>query len=160
MIGRKNIGREHASSLCMFLHERMNLLLQAPRKETTLLVPPTHYSSTCHGRPPLVQGKSGPSWQVAPRDRERTYAPLRQIKHTHQTAYISQHMHNIIKHSGQLQCCIQWEMKRTMLKMCEKSTAFIHSNAYMWTHTSAVLYFKICRSNRRRFEMSHGDWPL
>ena len=30
------------------------------------------YSSTCHGRPPLVQRKSGPSWQVAPRDRERT----------------------------------------------------------------------------------------
>ena len=46
MIGRKNIGREHASSLCMFLHERMNLLLQAPRKETTLLVPPTHYHQT------------------------------------------------------------------------------------------------------------------
>ena len=50
MIGRKNIGREHASrrehasSLCMFLHERMNLLLQAPRKETTL--PPTHYHQT------------------------------------------------------------------------------------------------------------------
>ena len=65
------------------------------------------YSSTCHGRPPLVQRKSGPSWQVAPRDRELTYAPLCQIKHTHQTAYISQHMHNIIKHSGQLQCCIQ-----------------------------------------------------
>ena len=43
------------------------------------------YSSTCHGRPPLVQRKSGPSWQVAPRDRERTYAPLCQIKHTHQT---------------------------------------------------------------------------
>ena len=66
----------------------------------------TYYSSTCHGRPPLVQRKSGPSWQVAPRDRERTYTPLCQIKHTHQTAYISQHMHNIIKHSGQLQCCI------------------------------------------------------
>ena len=33
-------------------------------------------------------------------------------------------------------------------------------NAFMWTHTCAVLYFKICRSNRRRFEMSHGDWPL
>ena len=64
------------------------------------------YSSTCHGRPPPVQRKSGPSWQVAPRDRERTYAPLCQIKHTHQTAYISQHMHNIMKHSGQLQCCI------------------------------------------------------
>ena len=31
------------------------------------------YSSTCHGRPPLVQRISGPSWQVAPRDRERTY---------------------------------------------------------------------------------------
>ena len=30
------------------------------------------YSSTCHGQPPLVQRKSGPSWQVAPRDRERT----------------------------------------------------------------------------------------
>ena len=65
------------------------------------------YSSTCHGRPPLVQRKSGPSWQVAPRDRERTYAPLCQIKHKHQTAYISQQMHNIIKHNGQLQCCIQ-----------------------------------------------------
>ena len=64
------------------------------------------YSSTCHRRPPLVQRKSGPSWQVAPRDRERTYALLCQIKHRHQTAYISQHMHNIIKHSGQLQCCI------------------------------------------------------
>ena len=68
-----------------------------------------NYSSTCHGRPPLVQRKSGPSWQVAPRDRERTYAPLRQIKHTHQIAYISQQIHNIIKHSGQLQCCIQNE---------------------------------------------------
>ena len=55
------------------------------------------YSSTCHGRPPLVQRKSGPSWQVAPRGRERT---LCQIKHTHN---ISQHMHNIRKHSGQLQ---------------------------------------------------------
>ena len=55
-----------------------------------------YYSSTCHGRPPLVQRKSGLSWQVAPRDRERTYAPLCQIKHTHQTAYISQQMHNII----------------------------------------------------------------
>ena len=66
----------------------------------------SNYSSTCHRRPPLVQRKSGPSWQVAPRDRERTYALLCQIKHIHQTAYISQHMHNIIKHSGQLQCCI------------------------------------------------------
>ena len=37
MIERKNIGREHASSI----HERVNLLLQAPRKETTL--PPAHY---------------------------------------------------------------------------------------------------------------------
>ena len=111
------------------------------------------YSSTCHGRPPLVQRKSGPSWQVAPRDRERTYAPLCQIKQTHQTAYISQHMHNIMKHSGQLQCCIglQWEMKRTMLKMCEKiNSIYPQCNAY----------FKICRSNRRRFEMSHGNWPL
>ena len=121
------------------------------------------YSSTCHGRPPLVQRKSCPSWQVAPRDRERTYAPLCQIKHAHQTAYISQHMHNIMKHSGQLQCCIglQWEMKRTMLKMCEKiNSIYPQCNAYRWTHTCAVLYFKICRSNRRRFEMSHGNWPL
>ena len=112
-----------------------------------------YYSSTCHGRPPLVQRKSGPSWQVAPRDRERTYAPLCQIKHTHQTAYISQHMHNIMKHSGQLQCCIglQWEMKRTMLKMCEQiNSSYPQCNAY----------FKICRSNRRRFEMSLGNWPL
>ena len=123
----------------------------------------SRYSSTCHGRPPLVQRISGPSWQVAPRDRERTYAPLCQIKHTHQTAYISQHMHKIMKHRGQLQCCIglQWEMKRTMLKMCEKiNSIYPQCNAYRWTHTCAVLYFKICRSNRRRFEMSHGNWPL
>ena len=48
-----------------------------------------YYSSTCHGRPPLVQRKSGPSWQVAPRDRERTYAPLCQIKHTHHSIFHS-----------------------------------------------------------------------
>ena len=62
-------------------------------------------------------------------------------------AYISQHMHNIMKHSGQLQCCIglQWEMKRTMLKICEQiNSIYPQCNAY----------FKICRSNRRRFEMS------
>ena len=43
-----------------------------------------------------------------------------------------------------------------------KSTAFIHSvlRTGEHTHTCAVLYFKICRSNRRRFEMSHGNWPL
>ena len=42
LIGKKNIGPEHPSSVCMFLScERVNLLLQAPRKETML--PPTHY---------------------------------------------------------------------------------------------------------------------
>ena len=43
MIGRKNIGRgpEHASTCACSYHERVNLLLQAPMKETTL--PPTHY---------------------------------------------------------------------------------------------------------------------
>ena len=54
-----------------------------PRTDTRI-----EYSSTCHGRPPLVQRKNGPSWQVAPRDRERTHAPLCQFKQTHQTAYI------------------------------------------------------------------------
>ena len=29
------------------------------------------YSSTCHERPPPVRSESGPSWQVAPRGRER-----------------------------------------------------------------------------------------
>ena len=121
------------------------------------------YSSTCHRRPPLVQRKSGPSWQVAPRDRERTYAPLCQIKHRHQTAYISQHMHNIIKHSGQLQCCIGPTVRdetNNAENVWKKSTAFIHSVMRTCEHTRAVLYFKICRSNRRRFVMSHGDWPL
>ena len=56
-------------------------------------------------------------------------------------------MHNIMKHRGQLQCCIglHWEMKRTMLKMCDKinrrkSTAFIHSVMRTGEHTH-LLYF-------------------
>ena len=43
LIGKKKIGPEHPSSVtcaCSY-HERVNLLLQAPRKETTL--PPTLY---------------------------------------------------------------------------------------------------------------------
>ena len=55
------------------------------------IIPP--YSSTCQGQPPLVQSKSGPSWQVAPRHRERTYAPLCQIKHT-QTHIIQHTFHS------------------------------------------------------------------
>ena len=31
------------------------------------------YSSTCHERPPPVRSESGPSWQVAPRGRERKF---------------------------------------------------------------------------------------
>ena len=56
-----------------------------------LLFEINYYSSTCHGRPPLVQRKSGPSWQVAPRDREQTYAPLCQIKHTSDSIYFTAH---------------------------------------------------------------------
>ena len=133
-----------------------------------------YYSSTCHGRPPLVQRKSGPSWQVAPRDRERTYAPLCQIKHTHQTAYFTAHAQHYIDYSGQLQCCLglKWEMKRTMLKMCEKiNSIYPQCNAYRWTHTCAVLYYvaviaadlkwamAIDRFSRDNIQHSAVRWP-
>ena len=54
------------------------------------------YSSTCHRRPPPVLSKSGPSWQVAPRDRERTLcAIMSNQKHTsdsiHSTAHAQQY---------------------------------------------------------------------
>ena len=54
------------------------------------------YSSTCHHRPPPVLSKSGPSWQVAPRDRERTLcAIMSNQKHTsdsiHSTAHAQQY---------------------------------------------------------------------
>ena len=55
-----------------------------------------NYSSTCHRRPPPVLSKSGPSWQVAPRDRERTLcAIMSNQKHTsdsiHSTAHAQQY---------------------------------------------------------------------
>ena len=55
-----------------------------------------YYSSTCHRRPPPVLSKSGPSWQVAPRDRERTLcAIMSNQKHTsdsiHSTAHAQQY---------------------------------------------------------------------
>ena len=63
-----------------------------------------YYSSTCHGRPPLVQRKNGPSWQVAPRDRERIYACaiiIMSIQTHTSDSIISQQMHNILAVSGE-----------------------------------------------------------
>ena len=56
------------------------------------------YSSTCHERPPPVRSESGPSWQVAPRGRERKFMTSSQ-KHK----YIGPTAHNIaakVQHSN------------------------------------------------------------
>ena len=117
----------------------------------------TWYSSTCHGRPTLVQRKNGPTWQVAPRDRERTYAPLCQIKHTHYFTANAQHF------KAQRSITVLYTVRdetNNAENVWKINSIYSQCNPYMWTHTCAVLYLKICRSNRRRFEMSHGDWPL
>ena len=70
-------------SFCEVVIVKVHLLMQC-------------YSSTCHRRPPPVLSKSGPSWQVAPRDRERTLcAIMSNQKHTsdsiHSTAHAKQY---------------------------------------------------------------------
>ena len=109
--------------------------------------------------------------KVAPRGRwplvtgNGHYAPLCQIKNTHQTAYIPQHMHNSIKHNIQWQYWMQWDMKRTQLKMCEKATVFIHRVTHTCEHTR-VLYCMLYAgwlydtpSQLALEELEHGGLP-
>ena len=49
------------------------------------------YSSTCHERPPPVRSESGPSWQVAPRGRERKFMTSSQKHSAYNIAAKLQH---------------------------------------------------------------------
>ena len=135
---------------------------------TFLSLTSSRYSSTCHGRPPMVQRKSGPSWQVAPRDRERTYAPLCQIKtHTSTSIYFTANaQHYKAQRSITMLYTVRDETNNAE-NVWKINGIYSQCNAYMLINKNSVVnthmcctVLQICRSNRRRFEMSHGDWPL
>ena len=103
------------------------------------------YSSTCHRRPPPVLSKSGPSWQVAPRDRERTLcAIMSNQKHTSDSIHSTAHaQHYKAQHSMTILNAVRHETN-TAENVWKSNSIYSQGNAYMWTHTCAVLY-AVCR---------------
>ena len=103
------------------------------------------YSSTCHRWPPPVLSKSVPSWQVVPRDRERTLcAIMSNQKHTsdgiHSTAHAQQYK---AQNSMTILNAVRHETN-TAENVWKSNSIYSQGNAYMWTHTCAVLY-AVCR---------------